>query len=130
VTALKRQAQQQAQDAREWQDAWQTTGHVFTRENGEPWQPDRISKLFDEAVKATGVKRIPLKNLRHTHATLALQAGIHPKVVSERLGHSTISMTLDTYSHVIPALQESAAALVAALVDEEGAGVQSECKAS
>lgn len=51
-----------------------------------------------------------------THATLALQAGIHPKVVSERLGHSTVSITLDTYSHAIPALEEEAAAKVARLV--------------
>ena len=52
----------------------------------------------------------------NTHATLALRAGVHPKVVSERLGHSTISVTLDTYSHAIPAMQEEAAAKVAALV--------------
>jgi len=58
-------------------------------------------------------------DLRHTHATLALQAGIHPKVVSERLGHATISITLDTYSHAIPAMQEEAAALIAGLVFAE-----------
>jgi integrase len=53
---------------------------------------------------------------RHTHATLALQAGVQPKVVSERLGHATVSITLDTYSHAIPALQEEAAAVIAGLV--------------
>jgi len=51
--------------------------------------------------------------------TLALQAGIHPKVVSERLGHATIAITLDTYSHAIPAMQEEAAALIAGLVFTE-----------
>jgi len=51
--------------------------------------------------------------LRHTHSALTLRAGIHPEVVSERLGHTTISITLDTYSHAIPAMQEEAAALVA-----------------
>ena len=56
---------------------------------------------------------IRLHDLRHTHATLALQAGVHPKVVSERLGHATISSTLDTYAHAIPAMQESAAVLIA-----------------
>jgi integrase len=55
--------------------------------------------------------------LRHTHATLALEAGIHPKVVQERLGHATIAITLDTYSHAIPAMQEDAAAKIAALLD-------------
>ena len=59
---------------------------------------------------------IRLHDLRHTHATLALQAGVHPKVVSERLGHATVSITLDTYSHAIPAMQEEAAALIAGLV--------------
>ena len=54
-----------------------------------------------------------LHDLRHTHATLALQAGIHPKVVSERLRHATVSITLETYSHSIPAMQEEEAALIA-----------------
>ena len=52
----------------------------------------------------------------HAHATLALQAGVHPKVVSERLGHATVSITLDTYSHAIPAMQEEAATRIAELV--------------
>jgi len=60
--------------------------------------------------------QIQLYDLRHTHATLALQAGIHRKAVSERLGHATVSITLDTYSHAIPAMQEEAAALIAGLV--------------
>ena len=60
--------------------------------------------------------RVFTHDLRHTHATLALQAGIHPKIVSERLGHATVSITLDTYSHAIPAMQEEAAALIAGLV--------------
>jgi len=58
----------------------------------------------------------PAHDLRRTHATLALRAGIHPKVVSERLGHATVSITLDTYSHAIPAMQEEAAQLIAGLV--------------
>lgn len=56
-----------------------------------------------------------LHDLRHTHATLTLQAGIHPKVISKRLGHATISITLDTYSHAIPALQREAASLITRL---------------
>jgi integrase len=59
---------------------------------------------------------IRLHDLRHTHATLALQAGIHPKVVSERLGHAAVAITLDTYSHAIPAMQEEAAVKIAGLV--------------
>jgi integrase len=62
------------------------------------------------------VTRITLHGLRHSWASLALQAGVHPKVVSERLGHATVSFTLDTYSHVMPGMQEDAAARVASLV--------------
>jgi integrase len=67
-------------------------------------------------VRDAGLPKIRLHDLRHTHATLALEAGIHPKVVQERLGHATIAITLDTYSHAIPAMQEDAAARIAALI--------------
>jgi integrase len=63
------------------------------------------------------VSPIRLHDLRHTHATLALQAGVHVKVVAERLGHSSAKVTLDVYSHAIPAMQEDAAARVAALIE-------------
>jgi integrase len=92
------------------------TGYVFVQENGEPYHPDYISKAFEWAVKRSGQQRIRLHDLRHTFATIALGAGVHPKIVSERLGHATITITLDTYSHAIPALSEEAAATVAALV--------------
>jgi integrase len=71
---------------------------------------------FKKALKAAKLPDIRLHDLRHTHATLALRAGIHPKIVSERLGHATVSITLDTYSHAIPAMQEEAATLIAELV--------------
>ncbi len=112
VSALRQQSQRQLDDAAEWQAAWIGDGHVFCRENGEPWHPDRITDLFGQAVKAAGVRHIRLHDLRHGWATLALGAGIHPKVVQERLGHANIAMTMDRYSHVIPALQESAAEMV------------------
>ncbi len=67
-------------------------------------------------MKRAEVPVIRLHDLRHTHATLALAAGIHPKVVSERLGHATVSLTLDVYSHAVPALSEEAAGIIAALV--------------
>lgn len=89
---------------------------VFCREDAEPIHPERMSKLFEQHVEDAELKRIRFHDLRHTHATLALQAGVHPKVVSERLGHSDIALTLNVYSHAVPALQETAAALVASLV--------------
>jgi integrase/predicted RNA-binding Zn-ribbon protein involved in translation (DUF1610 family) len=116
-----------AETLRLWRDAqamekdsarelWPDTGLVFTREDGSAWHPDRISKLFEDAVTASGMPRIRLHDLRHTHATIALGANIHPKIVSDRLGHSTVAFTLDVYSHCIPALAQDAADKIAALV--------------
>ena len=82
---------------------------------GRPEHPDRFSRQFQRYVKATELP--PLRgphNLRHTWATLALRAGVHPKVVSDRLGHATIAVTIDTYSHVAPSLDAEAADMVAA----------------
>ena len=78
--------------------------------------PDRISKVFAQLIERHDLPTIRLHDLRHTAATLALTAGVHPKVVQERLGHANITITLDTYSHVLQGLQEDAAAKVAALV--------------
>jgi integrase len=89
---------------------------VFREADGQPVNPAAFGKRFERTVASLGVPRIPLHGLRHTWATLALSQNVHPKVVSERLGHSTISITLDTYSDVLPGLQEEAAATVAALV--------------
>jgi integrase len=91
---------------------------VFCTERGDPIHPALFSYYFQRRVRLAGVHRIRLHDLRHTHATLALRAGIHPKVVSERLGHSTVTITLDTYSHVLPSMQRRAAEAVAALVHE------------
>jgi integrase len=77
---------------------------------------EAVTRYFWQGVKKSMLPTLRLHDLRHTHATLALQAGINPKVVSERLGHATVSITLDTYSHAIPAMQEEAAALIAGLV--------------
>ncbi|MFN8159954.1 MAG: site-specific integrase [Solirubrobacterales bacterium] len=90
---------------------------VFCREDGSPLWPRSLTRSFARLVEAADVPKIRLHDLRHTHATLALQAGVHPKVVQERLGHATISITLDVYSHAIPAMQEDAAVRVAALIE-------------
>jgi len=116
VEVLKGQAAHQLSEQHDWGEAWTDTGLVFTRENGEALHPEDVSRYFRQAVKKSMLPTIRLHDLRHTHATLALQAGVHPKVVSERLGHATVSITLDTYSHAIPAMQEEAAALIAGLV--------------
>ena len=121
VDILRRQARRQLDDQVAAGEAYSASDeYVFTDELGGPLDPDRVSKCFNTAVRKAMLPRIRLHDLRHTHATLALQAGVHPKVVQERLGHSTIAITLDIYSHVIPAMQEEAATLIAGLVFTAG----------
>jgi integrase len=99
-----------------WGPAWQDSGYVFTTEDGRVLHPQRVTQVFKRLVSEAGLPPIRLHDLRHTAATLALTAGIHPKVVSERLGHATIGITLDTYSHVGEGLQEEAATRMAGLI--------------
>ena len=89
---------------------------VFTDEQGDPLHPNVVTRTFAKLIIQAGAPRIRLHDLRHTHATLSLQAGVHVKIVSERLGHSSVMITLDTYSHAIPGLQRDAAERVAALI--------------
>ena len=92
-------------------DAWQNTGYVFTQADGRPLYPDEVTREFTGIVRQASLPHLTLHGLRHAHATLLLVAGIHPKVVSERLGHSNIAVSMDTYSHVLPGLQAAALAL-------------------
>jgi integrase len=92
------------------------SGLVFTEADGQPVHPGHFSKVFNARVKAAGLTRIRLHDLRHTWATLALQAGIPLKVVSEILGHANIAVTADLYSHVNPSMMEEATAAVAGLI--------------
>jgi len=88
--------------------------------DGRPIHPKTFSYRFDRLVRSLALPRIRLHDLRHTHATLALRAGVHPRVVQERLGHANVSITLDTYSHVDIQMQAAAAARVSALVSGDG----------
>jgi len=82
---------------------------VFSYLDGTPLPPNSVTKAFHKLAKSIGMQGMRLHDLRHTHATLMLRQGVHPKVVSERLGHSSITITLDTYSHVMPGIQAAAA---------------------
>ncbi len=95
---------------------WSDTGLVFTRHNGLCLRPDRITREFQGVVKEAGLPTIRLHDLRHTSASLALAAGVPLKVVSARLGHSSLSITADLYTHVIPAVAYDAADLIGGLV--------------
>jgi integrase len=82
---------------------------VFADEAGQAYHPQRLRVMFGRASERAGLPVIRLHDLRHTMATTALTAGIHPKIVQERLGHTTVAMTLDTYSHVTDTIQTEAA---------------------
>ncbi|MBV7509494.1 site-specific integrase [Bacillus sp. sid0103] len=82
---------------------------VFAQKNGKPIQPTEMHRNYRKVVELSGLPYIRFHDIRHTHATLMLQQGVHPKVVSERLGHSTIGITMDTYTHVLPNMQKEAA---------------------
>jgi integrase len=84
-----------------------------------------VSRAFAKVLKKAGLPHIRFHDLRHTHATLLLKGGVHPKIVSERLGHANIGITLDTYSHVLPGLQEAAAEHFDNLVVKENVGKMS-----
>lgn len=82
---------------------------VFSNLEGKPLRPNTITRAWTTLAAKCDLKVIRLHDARHTHASLMLKQGIHPKVVQERLGHSSIQMTIDTYSHVAPGIQEAAA---------------------
>jgi integrase len=116
VAVLREHRKRQLEERLRWGPAYRAGDYVFTRKDGKPYAPDYVTRAFRESVKRAEIPRIRLHDLRHTWASLALAAGVNPKVVSERLGHATVGFTLDTYSHVMPGLQEDAAARVAALL--------------
>ena len=81
---------------------------VFAHLDGSPLDRHTVSHKFAKVLVKAGLPHIRFHDLRHTHATLLLKSGVHPKIVSERLGHASVAFTLDTYSHVVPGLQEAA----------------------
>ncbi len=116
VAALRSHRARQLEEHMAWGPAYEDSGLVFTQENGCPIHPQALSSAFQRHAKAAKLLVIPFHSLRHSYATLALSNGIHPKVVSDRLGHSNIAVTLDTYSHVLEAVGEQAATRVASLI--------------
>ncbi|MFH0847039.1 MAG: site-specific integrase [Chloroflexota bacterium] len=82
---------------------------VFSAYDNKPLRPNTITRAWENLASKAGVKVIRFHDARHTHASLMLKQGVHPKIGQERLGHASIQITLDTYSHVAPGLQEAAA---------------------
>lgn len=90
-------------------EVWQTTGYVFTTHLGTPIDPEQMVRAFHAVRERAGLPHTRFHDLRHLHATLLLHAGTHMKIVSERLGHANIRMTMDTYTHIDTTLQRQAA---------------------
>lgn len=109
VKELKAHRKRQLEERLKLGDAWHNYDLVFPSQVGTPLTLGRITRVFQRIKKDAKVNEdLRLYDLRHSTATFLLQAKVNPKVVSERLGHSTITLTLDVYSHVLPTMQEEA----------------------
>ena len=104
VAQLRVHRRKQREEQLAFGPGWNDEQLVFVQEDGTRVHPTRFSHWFTAHAQRAGLPRIRLHDLRHSYATAALSAGIPAKVVSERLGHANVSITLDTYSHVLPAL--------------------------
>jgi integrase len=102
IDALKRQQERPRGERLLAGSKWVNGGLVFTTTIGTPLDERNVRRAFKAVLKETGLPSIRIHDLRHTTATLLLTQGVHPRVVMETLGHSQISLTLDTYSHVLP----------------------------
>lgn len=118
VTRLRQHRKEQAERRLLLGAAWRDTDLVCDRGDGEHLDPDGLTNAFGRYARAAKVPRTRLHDLRHSFATTLLSAGVHPKVVSEALGHASVAFTMDTYQHVLPTMGEQvAAAIEAALSD-------------
>lgn len=109
VAVLNEHWKRQMEERNLYAEAYRDAGLVFCTVDGAPQDPDNFRHVFDRLIGKAGVPRIRIHDLRHTHATLLLAAGTHPKIVSERLGHAEIATTMNTYSHILPSMQRQAA---------------------
>ena len=108
ISNLKKQKKQQQLNKLFFGEKYVESGYVCTASIGTPINPHYIGKRFAQLVKKYNFKKIRFHDLRHSHATMLLKANIHPKIVSKRLGHSSISITLDTYTHVSTDIEKNA----------------------
>ena len=113
IQRLRRHRDQQLPERDEWGSDYQDNDLVFCPEDGSPTHPHTLSQAFERIVSPSGLPRIPLHGLRHTHATVGLALGVPAKVVTERLGHENVAFTLKQYAHVLPGTQADAARLIA-----------------
>ncbi len=108
--------QQQNEERNMLEEMYQPHGLVFCQEDGRPLDPRSFARSFERLSQRAGLPRIPFHALRHTHATLLIEAGVSMKAVSERLGHSDITTTLGIYSHTTPKKEDEAARVTSDLL--------------
>ncbi|MGH4117193.1 tyrosine-type recombinase/integrase [Clostridium sp.] len=138
LDALKELKRKQEENNKYFGDNYNKAGYVVCQNNGEPYNPAYVSRNYKRVMKEYKHKvnidnenkelslyellDIPLirfHDLRHTHATILLKANIHPKIVAERLGHSDIKMTLQTYSHILPDMQQQSIDILNKIMKED-----------
>lgn len=112
TAALRRHRAAQELEHRVAGNAWHPGGLVFTDAIGRPLGGQHMSHTFRAILERAGLPRVRFHDLRHTAATLLLEAGVHPRVVAERLGHSTPALVMNTYGHVTERMQEQATAVL------------------
>jgi integrase len=116
VAALRQHRKRQTEERLAAGPQYADSGLAFTMPGGRPIHPNRFSLWFRRHARAAGLPAIRLHDMRHSYATAGPAAGVPPKVMSERLGHATVAFTLDTYTSALPALDKSAADVVAGLI--------------
>ncbi|HXH23288.1 MAG TPA: site-specific integrase [Dehalococcoidia bacterium] len=109
IAAIQAHRKRQLEERLQVGAAWRDQDLVFCRWDGGPLEPSGLAQRFDRLLRQAGLPDIRVHDLRHTAASLHLMKGTHPKLVQEMLGHSTITLTLDTYSHVTPGMHADAA---------------------
>lgn len=118
VTVLRKQKTMIAKEKLQSGAEYNNYDLVVCTSKGTPINPANVKRTFARLIQEANLLRIRFHDLRHTHATILLSQGVHAKIVSERLGHRNIKMTLDTYSHVLPNMQEEAANKIDVLFKE------------
>ena len=122
VDELGAHRQMQGEERREWGDDYEGNDLVVAWQNGSAIHPQAFTQMFQSHLRRAGLRRIRLHDLRHTHATLALQAGVPVTVVSERLGHHSPAFTVRQYAHALPGMQALAAAVLAEVLEQHEPG--------
>ena len=109
MKALRSHRKRQLEEKLRLAGLWQNRGLIFPSQAGTPMDADNlVQRSFEPLLNRAGLPKVRFHDLRHTFATVLLSSGIHPKMVQEMLGHANISQTMDTYSHVLPDMQDGA----------------------